>query len=1083
MELAPFVIRHGTKTCCAPTARSAPLHEETMQSKIRFRRCPQFESLEPRIVFSADPIFSSLPFQQELESAESTAQFSLLDAHQTTGVEHVYENYGFNGSGQTVVVIDSGIAWDHYALGSGFGDEHRVVGGWDFAEGDANPYDDGSAGYHGTHVAGIIGSDAPEHRGVAPHVDLIGLRVFTDNGVGNLDWVEQALQWVHDHKNDFENPITTVNLSLGVDWNENSIPEWATLEDEFAQLQADNIFVSVAAGNGFENHANPGLAYPASSQYVVPVASHGSDGLLSDFSQRNERVLVAPGESIRSSVPDHLFGNSQNSNQTLSASGTSMAAPYVAGASVILREAMEFSGFENINQSLLYEHFRQTANPFFDATTGQIYHRIDLGAAVDAVIKDLHGAVAATATELGNLDTNQTVSGTIGRRTDVDAFVFSPQASGNLTLQINTTHELIPEVRIDGKLLEATNGLFEAHVTAGQQYVVSLTTKQGIGHYDMDLAVTNHQVATDLGVIDPQHRVAQELNGEAWYRLEASQTGIMTATASGGTIDLEIYDQSMQLLAAANSQDQTTRLDTMVALGQTYFIRAAGNASHLDLVLTNSIAVSGKHFTVNGTPSADSLEVTHLKNHQVQISINQIDYQFDPHLIDQLSILGFSGNDQLHFDLQSLGNEIFVRAGEAYITNSALHINANGFPGISVAGDTSDRIVFLDTAGDDQYWGMASQNTMSGAHYHNHSTGISDAMAVSRRGNDSASIMGTQEFDHFVATENHLQQTWLSGKRVAIGFSKLDVYGGGHQDTLVLHGGNGVDEFRGHETDISGVWQESQITATGINFTIFVANDLEDRITLQGGNSDEKAFSNGATTIMESHHYKNVALNFGDIVVTAGLGNDTARIQDTAGNDHLRANGQRVAMVGSNTNREFTGFDSAAIVALNGGMDVAVFEGTDERDVFFTQGNSAFAWNSTYHVGIIGFAQLHVDGRGGQDVAVLQGDSGNNEFHISRHQTSMKGQGYCLDLSGFESQRLNGKGGQNSVFMSGFQEGDRISAAGNELAVLLNDREIQAESFLWMEAHTEHSSSASKEIEAVDFWYALHGLWEDRDEH
>ena len=279
----------------------------------------RYEVFEERIVLSAQPLqtFWLDPFEGEtLQAPYQEVAPALETWDSVSSYSTIRDLYGFDGTGQTVAVIDTGIAYDHLALGGGYGEGFRVVGGWDFAENDADPYDDGPGGFHGTHVAGIVGSDDDLYSGVASGVDLVALRVFDDQGYGSFSWVEEALQWVHDHKNDFANPITTVNLSLGVDWNQNSIPEWAILEDEFAQLQADHIFVSVAAGNGFENHANPGLAYPASSHYVVPVASHGNDGLLSDFSQRNERVLVAPGESIRSAVPDHLFGNSQNSNQT-----------------------------------------------------------------------------------------------------------------------------------------------------------------------------------------------------------------------------------------------------------------------------------------------------------------------------------------------------------------------------------------------------------------------------------------------------------------------------------------------------------------------------------------------------------------------------------------------------------------------------------------------------------------------------------------------------------------------------------------------------------------------------------------------
>lgn len=1057
-----------------------------MQSNIRLRRSLKFESLESRIVFSADPIFSGSAVEQEIAAVEqeiapfeAVEQFSLLDMHQETGAEHVYQNYGFKGSGQTVVIIDSGIAWDHYALGSGFGSGHRVVGGWDFAEGDANPYDDGSAGYHGTHVAGIIASDAPDHRGIAPQVDLIGLRVFTDNGLGNLDWVEQALQWVHDHKNDFANPITTVNLSLGVDWHENSIPEWATLEDEFAQLQADNIFVSVAAGNGFQDQPISGLAYPASSQHVIPVASYGEDGFLSDFSQRNERVLVAPGESIRSTVPDHLFGNSQNPHSTLSASGTSMAAPYVAGASVILRQAMEFSGIENVNQSMLYDHFRETANHIFDATTGQQYHQINLAAAVDAVISDKHGASAATATDLGDLEDPTTVTGTIGQLSDIDTFVFSPSITGKLKVQINASHDLVPELYLDGHSLDVTGNSVDVNVQAGKNYTLSLKTRQGIGHYHVDLEVSPHHTTTALGVVNQEHVLGNLQSGESWYQMEAQRTGIMTLIASQGPVNLELYDSSMNLLATANAVNQSTRLDAMVTTGQAYFARVSGSAAQFDLLLDNSIGISGKHLMVNGGGFDDSIHFEYLPNHWVQVSVNQTDYLLDGSKVEHVSILGLNGHDTLNLNLQSHRDEIYVEAGSAFITNSRLTIDADGFADISISGDKSDRIVFLDSEGTDHFFGSESQNSMRGAHYYNRSKGIVDIMAVSRRGNDSARIWGLQDSNQFLVTENHLQQNSVSVKRTAIGFANLAVHGGSAEDTLVVHGGLGRDVFHAFENQASAIWHDSNLAALGIDLTIFVANDAEDRITLQGGDDHERVFSTESTTIMESDDYKNVALNSGKVVVDAGTGYDTARIQDSHGNDHVRASDQRVSIVRGNTSREFSKFDSATIVAQNGGIDFAIFEGSQNRDIFLNQGNSAYAWNAHYHVGMIGFEQLHIDGRGGQDVAVVRGDSGNNEFQITRHETTLAGTDYSVTLTGFESQRLHGQGGNNAVVFKGFQDEDQLAASGTVLNAVLNDKTIRAESFIWMEAATDEGQSASKEIEAVDFWYALHGLWED----
>lgn len=307
--------------------------------------------------------------------------------------------WSFRGDGQITAVIDSGIAYDHSALGGGFGPNFKVVGGFDFAENDADPYDDGPAGFHGTHVAGIVANTDAVETGVAPDSDLVALRVFDDNGGGNLADVRDALQWVLDNVDTFANPITTVNLSLGVKGNANAFVSNDLVTNQVNDLLEDianeGIFISVSAGNDFQDPAfnnQPGLAFPAISPHVVPVASHENGAninTLSDFSQRRFNVLAAPGRSIQSTVPDHLFGG-QQTNQFLGASGTSQAAPYVAGASILLREAFETVGVApaSITQEMLYSTFQNYAEVIADPITNANYDRINLEAALAGVLVD-----------------------------------------------------------------------------------------------------------------------------------------------------------------------------------------------------------------------------------------------------------------------------------------------------------------------------------------------------------------------------------------------------------------------------------------------------------------------------------------------------------------------------------------------------------------------------------------------------------------------------------------------------------------------------------------------------------------------
>lgn len=319
--------------------------------------------------------------------------------HELTGLREVRAKYGLRGHGQTVAVIDSGIAYNHPALGGGFGPGFRVAGGWDFTEEkDPNPYDDAPNGSHGTHVAGIIGAaDGLPDTGVAPAADLIALRVFNDAGVGSFDWIADALQWVHENRNAFRYPITTVNLSFGASWNSDAPPPWATLEDELSRLQEDGIFVAAAAGNEFATYATPGLGYPGASPYVIPVMSLDDAGHLSYFSQRHTRAIAAPGRLISSTVPDFAGDNNGVPDDYSDRSGTNMAAPYVAGASVLIREAMETIGYVDITPATIYNHMIATADTIYDSSTDQYYHRLDLSKAIDSLLPDfnLDGTISA----------------------------------------------------------------------------------------------------------------------------------------------------------------------------------------------------------------------------------------------------------------------------------------------------------------------------------------------------------------------------------------------------------------------------------------------------------------------------------------------------------------------------------------------------------------------------------------------------------------------------------------------------------------------------------------------------------------
>ncbi|KAG7127676.1 Minor extracellular protease vpr like protein [Verticillium longisporum] len=118
--------------------------------------------------------------------------------HQATGVDKLHEA-GLFGKGVKIGVIDSGIDYNHTALGGGIGPGFKVIGGYDLVGQNYNgknakvPDDDpmDTIG-HGTHVAGIIAAKSEHNVGVAPEATLLAFKVFgAVDGLMRTHWLMQ----------------------------------------------------------------------------------------------------------------------------------------------------------------------------------------------------------------------------------------------------------------------------------------------------------------------------------------------------------------------------------------------------------------------------------------------------------------------------------------------------------------------------------------------------------------------------------------------------------------------------------------------------------------------------------------------------------------------------------------------------------------------------------------------------------------------------------------------------------------------------------------------------------------------------
>ncbi len=278
---------------------------------------------------------------------------------------------GFDGTGVTVAVIDSGIDAAHPDLAGQVVAEHNFV---------SDLEDNLDHVGHGTHVASIIaGTGAASngtYKGVAPGAKLIDAKACVTFGCPDSAILD-AMNWVAADQH-----AKIVNMSLGGP----DTPDVDPLEQAITDLSAQygTLFV-VAAGN---DGADRSIESPGDVDAALTVGAVDQHDALAGFSSRGPRTgdsalkpdITAPGVNITAALSKDSGG--PPGEPYIDHSGTSMATPHVAGAAAILLQHSPALSGSALKATLMASAVPNPTTPVY----GQGAGRVDVPSSLAAVL-------------------------------------------------------------------------------------------------------------------------------------------------------------------------------------------------------------------------------------------------------------------------------------------------------------------------------------------------------------------------------------------------------------------------------------------------------------------------------------------------------------------------------------------------------------------------------------------------------------------------------------------------------------------------------------------------------------------------
>lgn len=239
---------------------------------------------------------------------------------------------GYKGKDIVIAVIDTGCDINHPDL------RGKIIDGYNFTEeqqGNIKSYHDFNG--HGTHVSGII---VGKNTGVAPDSKILSLKILDQDGNGKVENLIKAIHYALEWKGPHNEKVRVICLSLGS--KENNLDLHKSIKEAIKK----QVSVVVASGNDGDGTDETHVRYPGYYNEVIEVGALDYSNQIARFSNHNNQLdLVAPGTKVYSTYLDGEFREM---------SGTSMAAPFVAGSLALIIQGMEDKFQRRLSETEVY---------------------------------------------------------------------------------------------------------------------------------------------------------------------------------------------------------------------------------------------------------------------------------------------------------------------------------------------------------------------------------------------------------------------------------------------------------------------------------------------------------------------------------------------------------------------------------------------------------------------------------------------------------------------------------------------------------------------------------------------------------